>query len=119
MSLNYMNINYLLPVFGSPLLAVVQSRRLIKMYQVFTSLLISGIIFNGVRSTKNLCAARACSSYQTTLITRIGASKIPCNDAENSTQCHGESVEGHDTWNDSHVETSGTLSKKVKFPDFL
>ena len=29
------------------------------------------------------------------------------------TQCHGgESVEGHDMWNDSHVET---LTKKLSF----
>ena len=39
--------------------------------------------------------------------------KIPCNDAENSMSSHGgESVEGHDTWNDSHVET---LTKKLSF----
>ena len=43
----------------------------------------------------------------------MGASKIPCNDAENSMSSHGgESVEGHDMWNDSHVET---LSKKLSF----
>ena len=43
----------------------------------------------------------------------MGASKIPCNDAENSMSSHGgESVEGHDMWNDSHVETS---TKKLSF----
>ena len=34
----------------------------LKSINLFASLLISGI-FNGVRRTKNLCAARACSSY--------------------------------------------------------
>ena len=36
-----MNINYLLPVFGSPLLAVVRSRRLIKIikYMFFVAYL--------------------------------------------------------------------------------
>ena len=44
----------------------------------------------------------------------MGASKIPCNDAENFKMSGhgGESVESHDTWNDSHVETS---SKKLSF----
>ena len=57
-SSNYMNINYPFTLFGSPLLAVVRSRRLIKIYlsSLFASLLISGILFNGVRRTKNLCA---------------------------------------------------------------
>ena len=27
-------------------------------------------------------------------------------------------MEGHDTWNDSHVENSETSTKKAKFPDF-
>ena len=43
----------------------------------------------------------------------MGASKIPFNDPENSISSHeGELVEGHDTWNDSHVETS---TKKLSF----
>ena len=28
------------------------------------------------------------------------------------TQCHGELVEGHDTWNDSHVEKFGNFDQK-------
>ena len=47
MSSNSMNIKLAVTLFGSPLPAVVLSRRLIKIYQVFASLLISGILFNG------------------------------------------------------------------------
>ena len=49
---------------------------------------------------------------QDNIITHMGASKIPCNDAENNLNVMEESVEGHD----SHVVTSNF---KVKFPDFL
>ena len=80
----HMNINYLSPIFGSPLPAIGRSRRLIKKIKDIHFVAYLWIIFNGVRCTKNLCAARACSSYQTALITRMGAPKIPCNDAENS-----------------------------------
>ena len=93
----------------SPLLASVRERRIIKSIEIRHFVAYYWISY-GVRSTKN--------SQAKVLFELLDN---PHGGIQNTMQMMlklnvmEESVEGHDTWNDSHVETS---SKKLSFQTF-